>query len=246
MKKLFLISSSRYQGGGFWAHCIDALGNFMGPAQNERNRVIFIPYAEPDSDYNGYTKTVSVQFEKLGYELIGAHTYSLDSMAMDKKIVAVCIGGGNTWLLQKALMDLGLLNFIRNAVEAGQWKYISASAGTVVSCNSMLTTNDMPPVLPISHKALGLIPFQINPHFVPGAIADKHMGETREERLRQIIVHNPNWQIAGIPEGCWIEVKNNEHILCGIGKAVIFRKDGNNSIWLPGEAFDKEGILQKL
>ncbi len=245
MKKLFLISSSKYQGGGFWNHCFDSLGNFLGTPENGRNKILFIPHANADEDYDGYTKIIFEILRVFGYEVVGIHDYpSKLYYLMDNRICAICVGGGNTWLLADRSQKMDLHHVIKEKVEAGLWKYISASAGTVMACNSMITTNDMCPLKVIrSTDGFGLIPFQINPHFVPGALVEKHMGETREERIRQVILHNPDWQVVGLPEGCWIEGEGEEYVLRGIGEAVIFRKDGNNSIWLPGKPFDNDGRL---
>jgi len=245
MKKVFLISSSKYQGGGFWNHCLDPLGNFLGTPEKGRNKVIFVPFANADGDYDGYTKIISERLNQFGYEVVGMHTYGHSiSFLEDETICAVCVGGGNTWLLANTSQVINMWHSIKNKVDAGEWKYISASAGTVMACDSIITTNDMSPIHPIKNtQGFGLIPFQINPHFVPGALVEKHMGETREERIRQVILHNPDWQVVGLPEGCWIEGSNEDYILRGTGQAAIFRKDGNNSIWLPGEPFNNVGML---
>lgn len=245
MKQLFLISSSKYQGGGFWDHCLDSLVNFLGTPVKGRNKVIFIPFANADGKYNGYTQIISERLSEFGYEFIGMHMYDLSiDFLKDEEIFAVCVGGGNTWLLANTSQVINVQQAIKNKVETGEWKYVSASAGTVMACESMITTNDMCPIYPIQNtQGFGLIPFQINPHFVPGALVEKHMGETREERIRQVILYNPNWQVVGLPEGCWIEGNDEDYILRGTGQAVIFRKDGNNSIWLPGEPFDKTGMM---
>ncbi len=245
MKKLFLISSSKYQGSGFWDHCLGPLGNFLGTPEKGHNKVLFIPSANADGDYDDYTKIISERFGKFGYEVVGMHTYGHSvSFLGDETICAVCVGGGNTWLLANSPQVINIREAIAKKVRNGEWKYVSASAGTVMACSFMITTNDMCPVYPVREtRGFGLIPFQINPHFVPGALVEKHMGETREERIRQVILHNLDWQVVGLPEGCWIEGSDEEYILRGIGEAAVFRKDGNNSIWLPGEAFDKEGML---
>jgi len=249
MKNLFLISSSKYQGGQFWAHCDNALGNFLGHPQKGKNKIIFIPHANADMIYDQYTLMASGVLSSFGYEVVGLHKYSateMHDMLKDPAISTMCIGGGNTWLLNYILQEKtppGFLRAIKEKIDNGEWKYIGASAGTVTACPTFLTTNDMPVVLPKSEKALNIVPFQINPHFVPGALVDKHMGETREERIRQVILHNPDWQVVGLPEGCWIEGRGNEYVLYGTGEAAIFRKDGNNSIWLPGESFNLVGML---
>lgn len=250
MKEIFLISSSRYKSGEFWAHCIDALVKFLGKPKIGRNRILFVPYANVDGDYDGYTKIISDTLSPFGYEVVGMHTYEVVEMhdvLKDQSIVAICIGGGNTWelnyCLQQTKAPIGFLKPIKDKVDRGEWKYIGASAGTVTACPTFLTTNDMPTILPKSEIALNLVPFQINAHFVPGSLLPMHMGETREERIRQVLVRNPEWQVVGLPEGCWIEVKGDEYILRGTERATIFRKEGNNSIWLPGEPFDFTGML---
>jgi dipeptidase E len=249
-KELFLISSSYYQGGELFAHCMNALKNFLGEPKMGHNRILFIPFAKADGDYDGYTKLISEPFKKFGYEVVGIHTYQHPTVRHtpsgcyeDETICAVYVGGGNTWLLNYELQNLCIAKRIKEKVEQGEWKYISASAGTVVACPSMLTTNDMAPILPYNADAIGLVPFQINPHFIYGPLMNNHRGETREERIRQVILHNPDWQVVGLQEGSWIEGKDEEYILQGNDRATIFRKDGNNSLWRPDEPFDSIGML---
>lgn len=247
MKEIFLISSSRNQGGEFWAHCSNNIGIFLGEPKEGRNRILFLPYAEADGKYDYYTDLVSKIFKKIGYEVIGTHTFKYPSRDCFSKeiaetVCAVCVGGGNTWVLKNSI-DYDMFLEISRRVNKGEWKYIGASAGTVMACPGMLTTNDMPPMLPKNSEGFGVVPFQINPHFVPGALVPGHHGEPREERIRQFLNFNPDSQVVGLPEGCWIEGKDEEYILRGTGKAVIFRNSGGNSVWLPGEPFDKDGML---
>ena len=245
-KEVFLISSSRFSGSGgvFFAHCLEALSKFLGPAVHGHNKVAFVPFAHPDCDYEGYTKIVSEPFAKIGYEVISVNDYMNHKEVISKPdVVAVFVGGGNTWVLLNELCNQKYLRFIRDEVVNGRKKYIGSSAGTVVACPTIMTTNDMAPVCPPSFDALKLIPFQINPHFVPGALVEGHQGEPREERIRQVINFNSEIQVVGLPEGCWIEGIDEEYTLGGTGKAVIFRKGRNNSVWLPREPFDKDGML---
>jgi len=99
------------------------------------------------------------------------------------------LGGGNTFRLLHALQSLRLIEPIRDAVLA-RAGYMGASAGTNMACPTLRTTNDMPIVEPESFQALGLIPFQINPHYLDPDPASTHMGETREERLLEFLEEN--------------------------------------------------------
>lgn len=248
-KELFILSGTSFKGLEFYLFEIE---NFLGEPQQGSNRILFIPYADPDCDYDGYTGNVSKSFKKFGYEVVGIHTYQHPTLNHipsdcfdDETICAVCIGDGNTWLLNYALQNLCITKRIKEKVEQGKWKYISSGAGTIVACPSMLTTNDFALKLPlVDDKAIGLVPFQITHNSFSSDLGDIIIGGTIEERIRQVILYNPDWQIVGLPElGCWIQGKGEEYILGGTEQAVIFRKDGNNSLWLPGEPFNNIGML---
>ncbi len=242
-KKVFLISNSEYQ-GVFWDHCFGSLGAFMGAPEKGRNKILFIPFAKTDGDYDGYTKLIAMRFSHFGYEVVGMHTYRDYSFLLDKEICAVCVGEGNVWLLANEPSVIYSRGMIQNAVDDGRWKYIGAGAGAIMACNSMITTNDMCPVSEINSTCgFGIIPFQINPHFVPELLTEKNMGKTQEERIKQVILRKPHLQVVGLQERCWIEGIGEQFFLRGNSHASIFRKDGNNSTWLPNEPFDSSGMM---
>jgi len=214
-KRILLISNSTLFGSGYLDHAAAEIQDFLG----DLKRVLFVPYALQDRD--DYAVTASSRFERLGYELTSIHASS-DPIKAVNETDAIFIGGGNTFRLLKALYDFDLLGSIRRRVEEGM-PYIGSSAGSNVAAPTIKTTNDMPIVEPPSFAALGLVPFQINPHFLDPDPNSRHMGETRETRLLQFLEENET-PVAGLREGAMIRIENGEMTLKGSTGARIFRK----------------------
>ncbi len=167
----------------------------------------------------------------MGYELSSVHTAADPAQAVNETD-AIFIGGGNTFRLLKALYDFDLLDPIRERVAAGM-PYIGSSAGSNVAGPTIKTTNDMPIVQPPSFDALGLVSFQINPHYLDPDPNSKHMGETREERILQFLEENDT-PVVGLREGAILRIENGETILRGSTGARIFRKGLEPVETLPG------------
>jgi dipeptidase E len=157
----------------------------------------------------------------MGYELNSAHAAS-DPQNAVAETDAIFIGGGNTFRLLKALQDLQLLEPIRRRIREGA-PYIGSSAGSNVAGPTIKTTNDMPIVQPRSFAALGLVPFQINPHYQDPDPTSKHMGETREERILQFLEENET-PVLAMREGASVRVENQSVTLRGSNGARIFRR----------------------
>lgn len=225
MKRILLISNSTLYGSGYLDHAETEIRSFLGNVK----RVLFVPFALHDRD--GYTATAQTRFEKMGYELSSAHNAPDPKQAVNDTS-AVFIGGGNTFRLLKALYDFKLLDSIRERVAEGM-PYIGSSAGSNVAGPTIKTTNDMPIVEPPSFEALGLVSFQINPHYLDPDPNSKHMGETREERLRQFLEENDT-PVAGLREGAMLRIENDETILRGSTGARIFRRGFDPVETLPG------------
>jgi dipeptidase E len=171
----------------------------------------------------------------MGYELSSIHNAANPKDAIEETD-AVFIGGGNTFRLLKALYDFDLLGPIRERVQNGM-PYIGSSAGSNVAAPTIRTTNDMPIVEPPSFDALGLVSFQINPHYIDPDPNSKHMGETREERIVQFLEENDT-PVVGLREGAMLRIEHGEIILRGSTGARIFRKESEPVEILPGAQID--------
>jgi dipeptidase E len=213
--RALLISNSTMHSGGYLAHCSEQVRTFLG----RRTKVLFVPFALHDHD--GYAAKARTAFQALGHDLDSVHTAD-DPLAAVKAAGAVFIGGGNTFRLLQALQDRGLLTAIRERALAGM-PYIGSSAGTNVATPTIRTTNDMPIVEPRSLAALGLVPFQINPHYLDPDPGSTHMGETREERLRQFHEENTT-PVLALREGCMVHIEHERAELLGTTNARLFRR----------------------
>ncbi len=224
-KRLLLISNSTLHGGGYLDHAAAEIQDFLGGV----SRVLFIPFALADHD--DYAARARQQFTALGYELDSIHE-AADKRKAVNEAQSVFIGGGNTFRLLKALYDLDILNPIRQRAEAGM-PYIGSSAGSNVAGPTIRTTNDMPIVEPPSFSALGLVSFQINPHYLDPLPDSTHMGETREERILQFLEENET-PVVGLREGALLRVEKGVATLKGSTGARIFRKAQTPMEILPG------------
>ncbi|CAH1105666.1 unnamed protein product [Psylliodes chrysocephalus] len=218
-RQLLLLSSSRVHGHEYLEFAQDDICDLLN--LNKVSTILFIPYALKDHD--AYVKTVEKPFKKWGFEVIGIHT--TNPLEAVNKAEAIFIGGGNTFRLLKTLYDLNLVKAIRKRVTEQGIPYIGASAGTNVATVSINTTNDMPIVYPPSFKALELVPFNINPHYVDPDLNSTHKGETREERIMQYHEEDESYTVLGLREGSLLSVEGNVAILKGVTGARLFVKD---------------------
>jgi dipeptidase E len=213
-RRLLLISTSTVFGTRYLEHAFDELGDVLRGVK----RVLFVPFALKDRA--GYTAKARAAFEEIGFGLDSLH----ESRDAERSILgaeAIFCGGGNTFRLLDALYDLDALLPIRRRVEEGM-PYTGASAGSNLACPTIMTTNDMPIVEPLSFEALGLVPFQINPHYLDPVSGSTHMGETRETRIREFHEEN-DLVVVGLREGAMLRVEGDAVELRGRAGARIFR-----------------------
>ncbi|MCK7557816.1 dipeptidase PepE [Chitinophaga sedimenti] len=202
----------------------EAYLQYLTPVINELfsgiTEIIFVPFARPGGiSHEEYTARAAGAFEALGIKVTGLHTYP-DPAAAIRAAKGFFTGGGNTFLLVKQLHEQGLMNELKAAVEGGV-PYMGASAGSNIGGINMQTTNDMPIVYPPSFDTMGLVPFNLNPHYQDPIPGIAHMGETRETRIKEFHTQH-GIPVVGLREGSWIRVKGNVITLEGSQPARIF------------------------
>lgn len=216
MKQIIIASTSTVHGGQYLDYLLDTLKIHF----KDTEEVIFIPYARPSGiTHDQYTQKASEAFNKIEKKLVGLHTFNNPKEAI-KNAKGIFVGGGNTFVLVNALYKFNIIESLQDAIKNGT-PYIGTSAGSNICGLTMNTTNDMPIVYPPSFKTLGFVPFNINPHYLDPDPNSKHMGETRETRIKEF--HQFNTQpVVGLREGSWIEVKDENLQLKGSLHARIF------------------------
>lgn len=229
-KRVLLISNSTLYGSGYLDHAEGEIRDFLGVVK----RVLFVPFALYNRE--AYAALAHERLKAMGYDLESAHDVK-DARQAAEDAQAIFIGGGNTFRLLKSLYDFELLPPIRRRVAQGM-PFIGSSAGAIVAGPTLKTTKDMPIVQPPSFEALGLVSFQISPHYLDPDPNTTHMGETQEERINQFLEEN-NAPVAGIREGAIVRVEGNAIVLKGKSGARIFRKGQEPVETLPGERLDQ-------
>jgi dipeptidase E len=212
--QLVLFSNSRTPDGRYLTHALAPLRELAG----SRRKTLFIPFAGVTANWDEYTANVAASLSPLGLALTGAHT--VDAEAADG-FELILVGGGNTFQLVAECRRRGWLHAIPERVKAGT-PYSGWSAGANLACPTLCTTNDMPIVDPGGFDALGLIDFQINPHYT-NALPQGHQGETRNERIAEYLTANPTVTVVGLPEGDWLAGDGRRMTLHGPHTGYVFR-----------------------
>ncbi|MCJ8155080.1 dipeptidase PepE [Chryseobacterium sp. SSA4.19] len=166
------------------------------------DELVFIPFARPGGiSHDEYTAKARFFFENIGIKVRGLHEFD-DKIEALHHAKAFFTGGGNTFLLVKTLHEERLMSVLKQNVENGK-PYLGCSAGSNIGGMNMKTTNDMPIVYPPSFDCMGLVPFNINPHYLDPDPDLQHNGETRETRIKEFLTQNQA-KVIGLREGNWI------------------------------------------
>jgi dipeptidase E len=237
---LLLISNSTNAGEEYLGWPRPFISEFA--AKHNIKKVLFIPYAgvnltpaSVEASFDVYEERVAGVFKSLGMEICSIHREP-DPVAAVRNAPAIAVGGGNTFHLVKMMHETGIMEEIREAVLKGT-PYMGWSAGANVACPTMRTTNDMPVSEPPSFNCTGLVPFQINPHYLDANPAG-HGGETREQRINEFLTVNRGMVVTGLREACLLEVSEGKIELKGSRPMRVFRFGAEPVEVNPGEDLD--------
>ena len=216
MKNIIIASTSTVHGGDYLEYLLPELSVHFEHCKT----ILFIPFARPGGiSHEEYTAKVALAFAKINKEVKGIHEFEDLSKAI-ANAEGIFTGGGNTFLLVTQLYKNKIMTVLAETIKSGT-PYLGTSAGSNICGLTMQTTNDMPIIYPPSFVTLGLIPFNLNPHYLDPDIDSKHMGETRETRINEFHAFN-NTPVLGLREGSWLAVKGNKTTLKGTLHARLF------------------------
>ena len=218
MKKMLLASTSTIYGQKYLEYLHDEIKNLFSGCK----KILFVPYARPSGiSHLEYTEKAKNVFKILNLEIIDYTNEDLRESL--EKCDGIFVGGGNTFLLLNKLYQYSLIDILKNKINSGI-PYLGTSAGSNICGMTIGTTNDMPIVHVKNLEALGIIDFNINPHYLDPIDGFKHMGESRETRINEF--HKLNDQVViGLREGSYLQVKGDDIYLKGLKHAVIFKKE---------------------
>ena len=219
--ELLLLSSSRTP-AGYFTDYLPAIKAFTAGTRH----AVFVPFAAVSLPWPEYAKRVS--------EATGLELRSIDELEDADLLV---VGGGNTFQLLRQCRERRVLDKVRRRVSEGKARYLGWSAGANLACPTIKTTNDMPIVDPASLEALGLLAFQINPHYLNFSLPGHH-GETRDDRLTEYARANPQLPVLGLPEGDWLQVSGESVELHGACPAKWFEAEKAPSELRPIASYD--------
>ena len=216
MKNLIIASTSTLHGGHYLEYLLPELSVHFEHCKT----ILFIPFARPGGiSHEEYTANAASAFAKINKEVKGIHEFEDFSKAISNA-EGIFTGGGNTFLLVTQLYKNKIMTVLSETVKSGT-PYLGTSAGSNICGLTMQTTNDMPIIYPPSFTTLGLIPFNLNPHYLDPDLQSKHMGETRETRINEFHAFN-NVPVLGLREGSWLAVKEGKTTLKGNLTARLF------------------------
>lgn len=219
MKNIIIASTSTLHQTSYLEYLLPVLQSHFKNCKS----ILFIPYARPGGiSHEEYTQKVRLAFESINISVKGIHEFENPEDAV-KNAQGIFTGGGNTFLLVSQLYKNNIMQLLSETIKNGT-PYLGTSAGSNICGLSMQTTNDMPIVYPPSFQTLGLISFNLNPHYLDPQEKSTHMGETRETRIKEFHAFNAI-PVLGLREGSWLEVRGEKITLKGNLSARLFQQN---------------------
>lgn len=235
LNRILAFSSSRVRNGGYLQAAAPVIKNFLG---DKELSIAFIPFALVSNDYEAYDAMVKEGLQQLSCTI--ESVLPANAKETIEKADVIMVGGGNTFKLLHDIYEYKLLDIIRDKVNKGT-PYIGWSAGSNILGPTIGTTNDMPVIEPKSFNALGLFPFQINPHYNNEKPAG-HNGETRDQRLQEFVKLNPGLPVVALPEGTALRFENNLLQFVGEMTGFVFSAGTAENDLLKKEISDKDDL----
>jgi dipeptidase E len=211
--RVLLISNS---GRPFLEHCRNIVFDFLG-----RGRKIGFVTAASYDDEAAYLRSAQDALSELDVVHLHTERRPLETLA---QLDGLFVGGGNTFHLLGRLQTAGLLEPIRERVRAGM-PYAGSSAGSNIAGPNILTTNDWNVDGLTRFEALGLVPFNINPHYKETDPAMAPFSETRDERIAQYL-HARDNPVVGIEEQTLLRCEQGRVTVMGQARVRLFRRGG--------------------
>jgi dipeptidase E len=226
--QILALSSSKTGNSGYLEQAGPVISKFLN---SKKFTLAFLPFAAADGEYDFYFQQVQEGLKNFDFQWKLAQPD--DALNIVSNCDVIVVGGGNTFKLLHDLYDLRLLDVIKSRVDSGI-PFIGWSAGANITGLTIGTTNDMPIIQPKSFQALQFFPFQINPHYYNQAI-EGFNGESRDQRLQEFVMVNPQVPVIGLPEGGYLLKQNSELNYYGASPALVFHR--NN-----GEKFTRQEL----
>jgi len=164
----------------------------------ERKKILLVLHAtEPDRRDLDERKLQEL-FADDGFSSVSLHHWEGDeALEQIRRAEAFFVGGGETFLLLRTLIETGQLGLIRERVLAGV-PYNGSSAGSNVAGPVIGTTNDFPVVDVPTRTSLGIFPAVVNPHH-PTVTDGDYPGRVNKVRIYTRL--NPAETVMGIGNG---------------------------------------------
>ena len=218
--KVLALSSSRVGNGGYLESAVPLIRKFLGDVAFN---IAFIPFASVQKSYEEFGAMVNEALSPLPFSM--SIITPVNAVAVIENADAIMVGGGNTFKLLHDIYETDIFTLILSKVRTGI-PYIGWSAGANITGRTISTTNDMPIIQPRSFTAFGFFPFQINPHYINQKL-DGHNGETRDQRLEEFVLVNPNVPVVALPEGTALWLQNGKTRFTGETEGILFQIENN-------------------